>query len=135
MKFITLISALTLLTSTSLAQLSPQDQIELVESVAKSERRTLWRQGLQDVESSVEKVIKKELVNKIEETNKESNAERFSPAEVSALNACAIRTDCELFLIEIYVNEMGGTGILHAYVALETLSARYQIIRRWIFEE
>ncbi|WP_127716321.1 hypothetical protein [Halobacteriovorax sp. HLS] len=133
MKFLILL-ILTINTNILASDLTQSDQIEIIESLAKSERRSLWVQGHENVVSSIEHVTKTSLVEYLSQSKYyESNLE-FD--EEDKLFGCLKRKSCELYLISLSSEYYSGYGVDSVFVQLNVNTGNYDNrIRHNIYSE
>jgi len=129
-----LLLALSLLISAqALAQMSAEEQLVKVEDIAKTERRHMWRNGYQGVDSSVEKMTKARLDEILLDNSTFENP--LSRPEVSSLYRCFHSTACSLFLIDVVGSMYGGDGNHFLWILLNPETGKYRFIRHSVYEE
>ena len=126
--------ALSLLISTqALAQMSEAEERAQVEEIAKTERRNMWRNGYQGVDSSVEKITKERLDEILLDNSTFENP--LSRPEVSSLYRCYHSSACSLFLIDVVGSMYGGDGNHFLWIMLNPQTGKYRFIRHSVYEE
>ena len=129
-----LLLALSLLISAqALAQMSAEEQLSKVEEIAKTERRHMWRNGYQEVDSSVEKITQARLDEiLLENSTFETPLDRD---ELSSLYRCFHSSVCALFLIDVVGSMYGGDGNHFLWIMLNPQTGKYRFIRHSVYEE
>lgn len=128
-----LILATLLITTQAHAFITESEELEIVENIAKTERRNMWRNGYQDVESGVFKVEKSALDEAVK-----MNAEYENPLEkheISSLYQCYHIQSCSLYLIDVSASMYGGYGNHYLWIMLSTQTGKYRFIRHQVYAE
>lgn len=121
MKFVTVILATILSFSSIAAELTTQQQHELIEQVAKNKRRNFWRDGYENVSSKIERISTKAFETY---TAREFESNLKADAE-QRIKECLVLKICEVFLITISSEYYSGYGVEGHFVLLDTASAKY----------
>ncbi len=116
------------------AQLSSNEQLNLVEDIAKNDRREMWRGGFEEVSSQVERPTK----NEIDEAIKLSpmDAEPLATDEIAAIYSCYnAPARCVVYTIYLYSEMYGGSGTSRRWVFLDPATGAYESILQSVYEE
>ena len=131
MKF--LILAALLITTHAMAFISESEELAIVENIAKTERRNMWQNGYEDVDSGVSKPEKSQLDEIIKMNREFENP--LSKQEISSLYQCFHIQSCALFLIDVSASMYGGYGNHYLWVLLSTQTGKYRFIRHQVYAE
>lgn len=134
MKNIYLISAILLLSGSAFGAFSESAQKEIVENIAKRDRRQAWQGGFTNVESQVDKPSKADI-DEFMKGNKEIE-EPLERNQISSIYACFHRPQvCQVYTIDIYSNAYGGSGTSRRWVLLDPRSGRYRSFLHGVYSE
>ena len=133
MKLTTLALISLLISLSAYAQLDATEQLNIVEGIAKTERRNLWRAGYRDVDSGVSRVSLEEL-NQIIKENPDIE-EPLDRSQIAALYSCYHRANCSLFLIDVGASMYGGSGHHRLWVLLNPETGKYRFERHQVWVE
>lgn len=134
MKVLMLALVLTGFQSFAATKLTLSQQKEVVEKLAKQERRELWVSGHVDVSSSVTHVTAKELEKLLKE---DSDSEQpLNSDEVHQIRKCSKSTNmCSVFTIDVSGSYMSGYGHIRFWILLNPDSGHYSKISQSIYTE
>lgn len=117
------------------ADMTPQEQEDKIQDIAKGLRRNLWRSGHEDVDSYEEKV---ELAVLNDHVRKENNSHYEQPLdreEIAKLFKCFHRSSCELYYIGTSGEYWGGYGAEAHFVLLNIKTKKYELISHVVYAE
>lgn len=112
--------------------LSAEEQLEIINDIAKNIRQTLWSKGYEDVTSSVTFVKKEFLDNYVSDSDYETN---LSPDEISKLYKCYYGKTCELYYIGVSSEYYGGSGYEGYFILFYPKSKKYFKISHVVYAE
>lgn len=134
MKLLIILSLVFSVSSFAQARLTLEQQTQLVEGIAKSERRDLWRTGHADVSSYVEKMSKMSLDTIMAENG--NTQEPLDEAQISSLYKCLHSSkNCSLFLVSITASLYGGFGDERLWVLLNPSTGKSETISQFVYGE
>lgn len=133
MKLIAL-SFLLLISATSFARLPDSDQLLIVENIAKNDRKGMWRMGMTNVSSQIQKPTKTQIDEIIRFNNELTYP--LSRDEVSSIYKCFhTPADCVVFTIDLYGEMYGAPGSSRRWVLLNPESGKYRSILHEVYSE
>lgn len=118
----------------ALAQLNEQEQLALVEKVAKDDRREMWSSGYEEVSSQVEKPTKLQIDEFI--AGNKDLANPLDTDEIASIYSCFhTPSECQVYTIDLYSEMYGGSGSSRRWVLLNPESGKYETILHSVYEE
>lgn len=130
-----LLPLLFLLSFSVIAQsvLTQTQQLEVVQSIAKDERREMWRTGNTNVGTEVQKLSTLTLSQFLRDN--QDFVQPLTATQMGQLKGCAASSACGLFSIDVYLSNNGGDGQYRVWVMLSTDTGRTRKIQHWVYEE
>lgn len=128
-----LIAALFSFSSLAYANMTPEEQILELENISKNIRRDYWISGHESVGSNFEYLSKGTLDDYIQMNNNDENP--LDSEEIANLYKCFHGKTCELYLVYVSAEYMGGTGINHHYILLYPKSGKHHEISHNVYAE
>ena len=134
MKLISLLLLITFSASSIASALSEEEKVSIIENVAKSERRNLWVQGHEHVDSGIELMSTDSLTEYFSNNGNYENT--LDSDEEVDLYKCLTRKSCELYLISLTSEYYSGYGVDSVFVQLNIYSGHYNNeIRHNVYSE
>ena len=134
MKLLALISILMSFNVSAQTLLNFEDQKVIVEKIAKSERRELWKRGFERVSSSVSNLSQAQI-DELPFDN-EYYEEPLTPTQITSISNCFKRTKhCSLFLISLTANQMGGSGEWLIWIMMNPNTGSVESIKHFVYAE
>ena len=131
--FITLALAIGF-TFQAFAQINESQQLAIVESIAKNDRREMWQGGYREVSSQVEKPTKIQIDEFIR-GNREIETP-LSSDEIASIYRCFNTPKrCQVYAIDLYSEMYGGSGSSRRWVLLNSVNGTYKSILHSVYEE
>jgi hypothetical protein len=116
------------------AQLTTLEQDKIVEGVAKNDRREMWRMGMSDVSSHVEKPTKL-MIDEFVAGNEQIESP-LNRDDIAAIYRCLHTPKyCVVYTIDLYGEMYGGSGHSRRWVLLNPVTGKHRSFLHAVYEE
>lgn len=116
-------------------KLTINQQKEIVEKIAKAERRELWVTGHEDVSSAVTYVTSAELAKLLKEDSEDSE-QPLNEQEIFDVKQCSkSKKTCSVFTIDVSGSYMGGYGHIRFWILINPMNGKFSKISQSIYTE